>query len=110
MSGGIQLSYSHGTSATALLGETIGANLRRVAAAFGDNEAVVDVPSGRRWTYREFDADTDALARGLIEAGIQARRPGRHLGSQLRRVDPAPVRDRKNRRDPGQHQPGLPRP
>ncbi len=73
MSGGIQLSYSHGTSATALLGETIGANLRRVAAAFGDNEAVVDVPSGRRWTYREFDADTDALARGLIEAGIQAR-------------------------------------
>jgi fatty-acyl-CoA synthase len=73
MSGGIQLSYSHGTSATPLLGETIGANLRRVAAMFGDNEAVVDVPAGRRWTYREFDADTDALARGLLAAGIQAR-------------------------------------
>src|SRR5712691_10304020 len=73
MSGGIQLSYSHGTSATALLGETIGANLRRVAAAFGGNEAVVDVPTGRRWTYRQLDADTDALARGLLEAGIQAR-------------------------------------
>jgi fatty-acyl-CoA synthase len=73
MSGGIQLSYSHGTSATPLLGETIGANLRRVAAMFGDNEAVVDVPAGRRWTYREFGADTDALARGLLAAGIQAR-------------------------------------
>ena len=73
MSGGIQLSYSHGTSATALLGETIGANLRRVAAAFGGNEAVVDVPTGRRWTYRQFDADTEALARGLLEAGIQGR-------------------------------------
>jgi fatty-acyl-CoA synthase len=73
MSGGIQLSYSHGTSATPLLGETIGANLRRMAAMFGDNEAVVDVPAGRRWTYREFDADTDALARGLLAAGIQAR-------------------------------------
>ncbi len=73
MSGGIQLSYSHGTSATALLGETIGANLRRVAAMFGGNEAVVDVPTGRRWSYRQFDADTDALARGLLGAGIQAR-------------------------------------
>jgi fatty-acyl-CoA synthase len=34
---------------------------------------VVDVPSGRRWTYRQFDADTDALARGLLAAGIKAR-------------------------------------
>jgi fatty-acyl-CoA synthase len=73
MSGGTQLSYSHGTSATALLGETIGENLRRVAAAFGRSEAVVDVPTGRRWTYRQFDADTDALARGLLSAGIEAR-------------------------------------
>jgi fatty-acyl-CoA synthase len=73
MSGGTQLSYSHGTSATALLGETIGENLRRVAAALGRSEAVVDVPTGRRWTYQQFDADTDALARGLLSAGIEAR-------------------------------------
>ena len=73
MSGGTQLSYSHGTSATALLGETIGENLRRVAAAFGGSAAVVDVPPGRRWTYQQFNADTDALARGLLSAGIEAR-------------------------------------
>src|SRR5260370_6563489 len=73
MCGGTQLSYSHGTSATALLGETIGENLRRVAAAFGRSEAVVDVPTGRRWTYQQFDADTDAIARGLLSAGIEAR-------------------------------------
>jgi fatty-acyl-CoA synthase len=73
MSTGSQLSYSHGTSATALLGETVGENLRRVAAAFGDSEAVVDVPTGRRWTYQQLDADTDALARGLLAAGIEAR-------------------------------------
>jgi fatty-acyl-CoA synthase len=71
MTGSAQLSYSHGTSATALLGETIGENLRRIAATFGDSEAVVDVPSGRRWTYRQLDADTDALARGLLRAGIE---------------------------------------
>ena len=67
------LSYSHGTSSTPLLGETIGDNLRRIAGQFGDSEVVVDVPSGHRWTYRQFDADTDALALGLLTAGIRAR-------------------------------------
>jgi fatty-acyl-CoA synthase len=66
------LSYSHGTSSTPLLGETIGDNLRRIAGQFGDSEVVVDVPSGSRWTYRQFDADTDALALGLLAAGIKA--------------------------------------
>jgi fatty-acyl-CoA synthase len=66
-------SYSHGTSATPLLGETVGENLRRIAAEFGGSEAVVDVPTGGRWTYRQFDIDTDALARGLLRAGIEAR-------------------------------------
>ncbi len=45
---------------------------RRIAAAHGGREALVDVPSGRRWTYAEFDADTDTLARGLIAAGMKA--------------------------------------
>src|SRR5690242_8430379 len=67
-----QPSYSHGVSSQALIGETIGVNLRRVAARFGDREAMVDVPSGRRWTYRQLDADTDTLARGLLAAGIAA--------------------------------------
>ena len=66
------LSYSHATSPQSLLGETIGANLRRITAAHGGREALVDVPSGRRWTYAEFDADTDTLARGLIAAGMKA--------------------------------------
>ena len=66
-----QLSYSHGTAEQTLLGETIGANLTRTAAAFGDRDAVVDVPA-RRWTYAQLDADTDTLARGLIAAGIKA--------------------------------------
>jgi fatty-acyl-CoA synthase len=73
MPSGTQLSYSHGTSATPLLGETIGENLRRIAAEFGGCEAVVDVPTRRRWTYQQLDADTDALARGLLAAGIEAR-------------------------------------
>ena len=64
-------SYRHGTCDLPLLGETIGENLRRVAAMFPGREAVVDVPTGRRWTYARLDADTDALARGLIAAGMR---------------------------------------
>src|SRR6188768_3639792 len=65
------LSYASGTSAQPLLGETIGANLECTVARFADNEALVDVASGRRWTYAELDADVNALARGLIAAGIE---------------------------------------
>jgi fatty-acyl-CoA synthase len=72
MTSGTSLSYSHGAADVPLLGETIGENLRRIAATHPGAEAVVDVPTGRRWTYAQFDADTDALARGLIEAGIAA--------------------------------------
>ncbi len=67
-----RLSYSHGASPDPLLGETIGDNLRRIAAQYPGREVLVDVPTGRRWTYARFDADTDTLARGLIAAGIEA--------------------------------------
>ena len=72
MSSEVMLSYSHGASASALLGETIGTNLRRIAAAHPRAEVLVDAPTGRRWTYAAFDAETDTLARGLIAAGLRA--------------------------------------
>jgi len=65
------LSYAKGETDRPLLEETIGANLERTVAAFGDREALVDVPSGRRWTYAEFDAEVNAVARGLLAAGIE---------------------------------------
>jgi fatty-acyl-CoA synthase len=68
----MSLSYSHGASSTELLGETIGANLRRVAARCPTAEVMVDAPTGRRWTYARFDAETDVLARGLIAGGLTA--------------------------------------
>src|SRR5215470_14966985 len=72
MTGPARPSYSHGASPDPLLGETIGDNLRRIAAAHPGREVLVDVPSGRRWTYAQFDADTATLARGLIARGIEA--------------------------------------
>ena len=65
------LSYASGTSEVPLLGETIGDNLAATVARFGDREALVDVPSGRRWTYAQLDADVDALAKGLLAVGIE---------------------------------------
>ncbi|MGW4231078.1 AMP-binding protein [Streptomyces sp. NPDC004980] len=63
-------SYAHGTGTTALLGDTIGHNLDRALAAFPEREALVDVESGRRWTYAEFGADVAELARGLMASGV----------------------------------------
>src|SRR5690242_837584 len=63
-------SSARGEASPALLEETIGGNFERTVAQHGDREALVEVASGRRWTYSELDADVNALARGLIAAGI----------------------------------------
>ena len=67
----LPLSYASGPSAVPLLGETIGANLDRAAAAHPDREALVDVTTGRRWTYAQFAADVDTLALGLLDLGVE---------------------------------------
>ncbi|MFF8828153.1 AMP-binding protein [Streptomyces sp. NPDC015131] len=64
------LSYAHGTGSTALLGDTVGANLARTVARFPGRDALVDVPSGRRWTYAEFGTAVEQLALGLLAAGV----------------------------------------
>lgn len=67
-----ELSYAAGETTTPLLDETIGANLERTVAQWPDREALVEVATGRRWTWREFDHAVDQVARGLIAAGIGA--------------------------------------
>ena len=64
------VSYASGTSDAPLLGRTIGADLEATVRRYGDAEALVDVPTGRRWTYRELDAEVDRVARGMLDVGI----------------------------------------
>jgi len=64
-------SYAAGETTPALIEDTIGADFERTVAAHSDREALVEVASGRRWTWRELDRDVDALARGLIAAGAE---------------------------------------
>jgi fatty-acyl-CoA synthase len=66
----MDVSYASGTSAVALVGETIGAHVDRIAARFPDNEAIVSVHQNVRMTYRELRAATDEIARGFIALGI----------------------------------------
>ena len=64
-------SYTHGASHQALLGETIGAVLDRIADRLPDSEALVVRHQGVRWTYGELRARADAFAAGLVALGLE---------------------------------------
>ncbi|TGB40130.1 AMP-binding protein [Mycolicibacterium peregrinum] len=63
-------SYDRGRTDVPVLEETIGANFERMVAAGPDADALVEVATGRRWTYVELDAEVDAVARGLMALGV----------------------------------------
>ena len=61
-----------GSTDEPLLDETIGQNLARTVAAYGNGEALVSCHQGIRWTYRDFADRVAALARGLLATGHEA--------------------------------------
>ena len=65
-------SYAHGASAVPLLGETIGANLERTAAQYGEQTAIVSRHQDVRLTYAQFDAEVDRVGRAVLAAGFEA--------------------------------------
>ncbi|MFI9256570.1 AMP-binding protein [Streptomyces sioyaensis] len=65
-----ELSYASGAAGRPLLGHTIGTDLARTLARFGDREALVEVASGRRWTYTELGRAVDEVALGLLAKGV----------------------------------------
>src|SRR5438477_8438426 len=65
-------SYLHGPSLIPLLGETIGANLRRTVDRFGHREALVVRSQRYRVSYRELWHQTTEVARALMASGVQA--------------------------------------
>ncbi|HKV43131.1 MAG TPA: AMP-binding protein [bacterium] len=64
-------SYVHGSSEIPLLGETIGANLRRTVERFPGSEALVVRHQDYRVTYRAFWDEVTRAARGLMARGIR---------------------------------------
>ncbi|MQY30535.1 AMP-binding protein [Nocardia aurantia] len=63
-------SYAHGSWQTPLLSDTIGVNLDRTVTAHGERVALIDRVTGVRWTYRQFVAEVDMVALGLLASGI----------------------------------------
>jgi fatty-acyl-CoA synthase len=63
-------SHARGETDTPLLDETIGASFERTVATHPDREALVEVASGRRWTYASLNDEVNGFAAGLLAAGI----------------------------------------
>src|SRR6185437_11591356 len=70
-------SYVSGASTVPLLGETIGANLDRAMARWGDRPALIVRQQGIRWSYRELGDRARRLATGFLKLGL---RPGDRVG------------------------------
>ena len=71
----MELSYASGTSTTPLLGDTIGDNLDRTIARFGDREALVSVHQDLRFSYAQFGEAVERAGRAFIAAGITMQAP-----------------------------------
>jgi len=72
-----QLSYVHGSSASPLIGATIGEYFDRMVERYPDREALVVRHQNIRWTWRELQGRVDMLAVALIRLGLE---PGQRIG------------------------------
>ena len=63
--------YTHGASSVALLGETIDENLKKTAAKYADQEALICSHQNYRATYKEFYDQVVEVAKGLIALGVK---------------------------------------
>ena len=63
-------SYSNGPAQLPLLGETLGENLRRTAASYPGNDALIVRSQGKRFTWEQFLAVVQRCARGLMARGV----------------------------------------
>nr|WP_199043375.1 AMP-binding protein [Dyella sp. ASV24] len=64
-------SYVHGVSSQPLLGDTVGTLLDRIAATHPERPALVVRSQGIRLDYRQFHAEVERVAAGLLSLGLQ---------------------------------------
>ncbi|GAA4868160.1 AMP-binding protein [Serinicoccus chungangensis] len=65
------LAHTTGVAEPPLLEQTIGDNLDETAHRHPDREALVEVSTGRRWTYAELVGDVNLVARALVASGVR---------------------------------------
>ena len=64
-------SYAAGETTTPLLTTTIGAAFDATAERCAEQEALVEVATGRRWTWSQLRTNVDQVARAFIGAGLE---------------------------------------
>jgi len=67
-----KMSYSFGSSATSLLGQTIGQNLRQTCKQYPQHTAIISMAQNIQLDYTAFWQATTQIAKSLIAIGIQA--------------------------------------
>ncbi|HZK99672.1 MAG TPA: AMP-binding protein [Caulobacteraceae bacterium] len=72
-----EASWVRGAETPPLMEHTIGEALARAASRWPDEEALVSVAQGIRWTWSELATRADALAAGLLALGLA---PGDRIG------------------------------
>ena len=76
-------SYVHGGSSQPLLGDTLGSLIDRIAAAHPERPALVVRAQHVRMSYRQFHAEVERVAAGLLALGCSvaiASASGRRTG------------------------------
>ncbi len=107
MPGKITLSYAFKGSEKPLIGKTIGDMFDEVAETYPDNDALVSLHQGVRYTYRELQKEVNRTAKGLLSLGLKKGRPGGHLGDEHRRMGHGAGSDVQGGHHHDQHQPRL---
>ncbi|MFT6914689.1 MAG: fatty-acyl-CoA synthase [Motiliproteus sp.] len=64
------LSYTSATSSTPLLGETIGDMFDRICRQYPDNDALISIHQGIRWSYFELQQQVHTCAKALMAIGV----------------------------------------
>jgi fatty-acyl-CoA synthase len=67
----MRLSYSHGTSDTSLLGETLSQALHRAAQRFGARDALISCHQNLRYTYTQLLHEVNRAAKAFLALGVQ---------------------------------------
>lgn len=71
MPGKISLSYAFKGSEKPLIGKTLGDMFDEIAEQYPDNDAIVSLHEGVRYTYRELQKEVNKTAKGLLSLGLK---------------------------------------
>src|SRR5512136_2144298 len=71
MPGKVSYSYAFRGSEKPLIGKTIGDMFDEIAEKYPDNDAIVSLHQGIRYTYRELQKELNRAAKGFIALGLK---------------------------------------